>query len=156
MYELEPDNLSLEWGLFLLKYYHVNFDSVVVFEDREGCASELVLRFAPKITYVGVVTGQRWRLEKIEDYVFKEYGYQIEVAETFSKLHPMGKKILLWSGDVIRGLTPLTLPVNSVWMDASRKMRQDKIARFNNKQHYCHLNIEKFLHDFLYKSCIVK
>ena len=156
LYEFTPDNLSVEWGLFLLRYYRVDFDGVVIFEDREGNASELVLEFAPRISYVGVVSRHRWRLEPIEEYVLEEYGYQIEVADTFSKLHPRGERLLLWTGDEMHGLTPLTVPKNSMWFDASREIPRDRFARFYNKQEYNHLNIEKFLRDFGYKSCIVK
>lgn len=144
LYGLEPDNLSLEWGLFMLQYYGIKFDGIVIFEDRESCVADLVLRFAPKMSYVGVVSGRRWRLEETENYVLEEYGYQIEVADTFTKLHPKEGRLLIWTGDEMKGLTPLTLPQNSVWLDASRRDAKARYARFTNKQICNVFNIEKF------------
>ena len=156
LFGLKPEPFSLEWGLFLLEYYKVDFDSLVVFEDRELDAQELVLRFAPRIPYVGVVTKERWRWEEVEEYIASEYGYQIEVGSTFTKLHPQGEKLLIWSGDEIRGLSPLTIPSGCVWLDESSGMGQSHFAMSNYKKKINRLNLEKFLHDFAKRSCIVR
>lgn len=144
LYGFEPDTLSTEWGLYLLRYYKIDFDGLVVFEDREECASELALRFAPSTSYIGVVSARRWRLEETEDYILEEYGYQMEVADTFTKLHPKEGRLLIWTGDEMKGLTPLTLPQNSVWLDTSRRDAKARYARFTNKQICNVFNIEKF------------
>ncbi|MBQ7358901.1 MAG: hypothetical protein IJW63_02260 [Lachnospiraceae bacterium] len=155
LYGLKPGVLSLEWGLFLLDFYRPTFDSLVVFEDREMDAQDLVLRFAPCLPYVGAVTAHPWRWEEVAEYIQEEYGYQIEVACTFTKLHPMGKRVLLWSGEQMRGLSPLTIPRDSIWLDTrcDRTFRQmlDKRQKSKIKT----LNIHDFLHEFSGKSCIV-
>lgn len=153
LYGLIPDNLSVEWGLFLLRYYQATFDAVVIFEDRENQAQELARRFAPGCLYVGVVTNERWRWEETEEYILEEYGYQIEIACSFASLHPKGKRLMIWSGSEIRGLTPLTIPEESIWLDTTVGARESMFRRMRNKK-INRLNIEGFLQDFLHKSCI--
>lgn len=156
LYGLKPDNLSLEWGLFLLRYYRAESDGVVLFEDRELPAQDLALRFAPHSLYVGVVTKERWRWEEVEDYILGEYGYQMEISDTFTRLHPKGERLLLWTGNDIRGLTPLTIPQGSIWLDTTVGAEENKMKTINRKKKINRVNIMKFLHDFVGKSCIAR
>lgn len=155
LYGRKAEPLSLEWGVFLLKYYNLDFDGLVVFEDREIDAQELTLRFAPKIPYVGVVTKDRWRWEETEEFIACEYGYQIEVANTFTRLHPKGKRLLIWSGEEIRGLTPLTIPERCMWIDVGTEGYHKMFHEVSRKKKINRVNLEKFLRDFSGKCCIV-
>lgn len=156
LYGLKPGVLSLEWGLFLLDFYRPVFDGLVVFEDRELDVQDLVLRFAPCLSYVGVVTNHQWRFEDVAEYINEEYGYHVEVAPTFTRLHPKGKRILLWTGEEMRGLSPLTIPQESIWLDACCNRTIWQILGVERKRRIINLNMEKFLRDFVGKSCIVR
>ncbi len=155
LYGLRPGCFSLEWGMFLLDFYRLSFDGLVVFEDREMDAQDLVLRFAPCLPYVGVVTPHQWRWEEVAEYIHEEYGYQVELASTFTKLHPKAKRLLLWTGEDMRGLSPLTIPQGSIWLNSRCDRAFGQFACDGRKRKIKVLNITDFLHDFCGKSCIV-
>lgn len=148
-----PENLSIEWGFFLLDFYRPRFEGVVIFEDRHMDVQELALHFAPFMPYVGVVTANPWRLEEVSEYILEEYGYQIEMASTFARLHPRRGRLLLWAGREKRGLSPLSIPSNSIWLDVCCENSRNDYALAIRKKKVKYMNLFCFLQDFEWKSC---
>ncbi|MBQ9122795.1 MAG: hypothetical protein IJY10_04795 [Lachnospiraceae bacterium] len=148
-------NLSAEWGLFLLEYYGISFEGMILFEDRQMDAQDLALQFAPFTPYVGVVTPKEWHWEEVSEYIQEEYGYEVEVASTFTRLHPGKGTILLWSGEERRGLSPLNIPRESVWLDTCCDRTNRDFLQAIRKKKINYLNLWRFLREFGGTSCNV-
>ncbi|MBD5459662.1 MAG: hypothetical protein HDR26_01780 [Lachnospiraceae bacterium] len=111
-----PEPLSGEWILFLMEYYKPVFDGLIVLQDREMEAEDLILRHARKTRYLGVATANAENWQDIVEDLSEEYGFMLDVAEKFKGLHFHGENLLIIAGNETYQAAPALLPKGSVWL----------------------------------------
>lgn len=111
-----PEPLSGDWVFFLMAYYKPVFDGLIVLQDREMEAEEIILRHARKTRYLGVATEnpENWQ-DMVED-LSEEYGFLLDVAQEFKGLHFHGDSLLVIAGSRTYQAAPALLPKNCVWL----------------------------------------
>lgn len=142
--------LPLEWVLCLINYYALRFDGLVVLQDREMDAEELVFRFAKGTRYIGVVTGDRNTWEEAAETLSEEYGFWPEVAERFQDLHLTGSRILFIGGKKLYQATPSMLPPECVWLDTDVQGETGKSLCINGNN-VKYIEIRGFLQEMFRK-----
>lgn len=111
-----PEPLSGEWIVFLMEYYKPVFDGLIVLQDREMEAEEIILRHARKTRYLGVATSNPESWEDIVEDLSEEYGFLLDVAEDFKGLHFHGNSLLVIAGSQTYQAAPSLLPKGCVWL----------------------------------------
>lgn len=109
--------LSLEWILLFVEYYGLQFDGLVILQDREMDAGELVYLFAQKTKYLGVVTAEPEAWQEMAEELTEEYGFLLDVAERVGKLHLGRGRLLFVAGARLFGAAPSAIPPGSIWID---------------------------------------
>ena len=87
--------IGMEWILFLLAYYDVEFDGFVLIQDRETEAEELIRYFAPKVAYLGVVADFFFDWDEVEESLSEEYGLVLDIERSIEDLHVKGERVLV-------------------------------------------------------------
>lgn len=94
----EREPIGLEWILALVEYYSIKFDGLVLVQDREMEAEELIRHFASSVPYLGVIKTFNSDWDEIEEDLSMEYGLTIDIQESYDKLHVKGNKTLIVIG----------------------------------------------------------
>lgn len=118
---------SIEWILLLLAYYHLDFDGLLVLQDREMEAEELIRRFARGTRYLGVVTNQPDMWLDTAEELSEEYGFLLDVVTEFKQHHYRGEKLLIIAGSRIYGAVPSQIPPGSMWLDTDPGSEKGRI-----------------------------
>lgn len=143
--------LSEEWIFFLLRYYGVWFDALLLLEDRELQTESFIRYFVENTRYIGILTENPGEFSELSEELLSEYGFLLDVAGDIRGLCiPSGKKLLL-AGENVHGITPATLPKNSVWLSILPNGGEGKrlCARRNDAGY---LDIRGFLKDIAEKE----
>ena len=109
--------LSLEWILFFMTYYAWDFDGLLILQDREMAAEELVRHFAPGTKYLGVLTDAPDKWQDLADELAEELGCLLEVNRDWKEQHYGGQKLLVIAGSKGYGVHPSRLPRGCVWFN---------------------------------------
>ncbi len=94
----EREPIGLEWILTLIECYSVEFDGLVLIQDRELEAEDLIRYFAATVPYLGVVKDFSADWDEIEESLSMEYGLTIDIKDDFNELHIKGDKTLVIIG----------------------------------------------------------
>ncbi len=109
--------LPLFWIRFLIQYYSITFDALVLLDDREMEIEELVAEYVPKSRYIGIATDNREAYETIKEELLEEYGFLLDVSTDYKGLHvPKKEKVLVVAGENIYGMTPAMVPGACNWI----------------------------------------
>lgn len=103
----DREPIGLEWILTLVEYYSLEFDGLVLVQDREMEAEELIRHFAASVPYLGVIKDFNSDWDEVEDDLSMEYGLTIDIQEVYDELHVKGDKTLIVVGtkeELPRGL----------------------------------------------------
>lgn len=112
---VEP--LPWEWVQFLMSFYQIHFDALVLLQDREMEAFQIVQHYAKDTYYLGVATSHPKEWEEMEEALSGEYGFLLDVSETLNGLHiPPKTRTLILAGEKVYGATPAMLPEGCVWI----------------------------------------
>lgn len=151
---MEPP--SEEWLLFLLRYYEVNFDALLILEDRELETEAWVRRYAGGTRYIGILTADAGRYEELTEALWEEYGFLLEVTGEAKGLHlPKKGTLLVLAGTELYGMTPSLLPPDTFWLNAAAQTAAGRrICAAAEKVRY--LDRRRFLKEILSKDCIFK
>lgn len=109
--------LSLEGLLFLIRWRQITFDAMVILQDRELDTEALLGEYVRDTRYMGVVAESGDALAGTADALWEEYGFLLDVAVEFKRLHvPAGRKMLVVAGESLYGLTPQQLPTGTAFV----------------------------------------
>lgn len=121
--------LSMEWSLFLLQWFRTmqsrkelwwqDFPKALLLAaDFHVNAEEWVRLFARRTRYIGILTDDPRALEELQEDIYEEYGFLIEIGSDIRKLHlPDGDRgLLLVSGGELGLIKPAALPHSCVWL----------------------------------------
>ncbi len=116
----KPEPLPLSWLLFLIGYYRLTFDSLILLADRDMDIETLTAGYVQKARYIGVATADSGMLEAYREVLSDEYGFILDVAEDYKSLHvPKKGQVLVIAGENLYGATPAVLPANCVWLSTA-------------------------------------
>lgn len=90
--------IGIEWIFTFIEYYSLEFDSLVLIQDREMEAEELIRHYAEGIPYLGVVKDFISDWETVEDSLSMEYGLTLDIQSEFDALHIKGERTLIVLG----------------------------------------------------------
>lgn len=103
--------LSLEGLLFLMRWQQITFDALIVLQDRELETEAILAEYVRDTRYIGVVSAGEEAFFETKEVLLEEYGFLLDVAAEFAKLHvPAKGKTLVIAGAELYGTTPLQLP----------------------------------------------
>lgn len=138
--------INIEWILLLIEYYTLKFDSLVLVQDREMEAEELIRCFAAEIPYLGVVEDFISDWETVEDGLSMEYGLTIDAQKDFRMLHIKGKKVLVVLGAGTKLPANAVIPRGSIILSTEGRRRHGEWQEFKEKN-IRYVDIENFLRD---------
>ncbi|MBE5868279.1 MAG: hypothetical protein E7293_04870 [Lachnospiraceae bacterium] len=145
MLERGTEPLSLEWILFLLAYYHLDFDGLLILQDREMDAEEMIRHFAPVTKYLGVITKQPEKWQDVAEELSEEYGFLLDVVTEFGGHHYRGEKLLVVAGRENYQVSPDLIPEGSMWLSTDIGSENRKICAGAHKVAY--FDIKRFLRE---------
>lgn len=120
--ERQNDCLSTEWAFFLLSFYGISFDGLLLFEDPGICIGDWLFSFVRKTRYLGILTKDGERVEETVEQMYEEYGAMLHVYGKVSRCRfPDGCRTLFVVGEENFGLSPADVGENNVLL----LMRED-------------------------------
>lgn len=116
----KEEPLLLEGLLFLIRYRQITFDSLIILQDRELEAEELLAKYVRDTRYIGVVAGSEEEFAEVKETLLEEYGFLLDVATEFTGLHmPAKGNVLVIAGETLYGITPLQLPMGAAFVSTA-------------------------------------
>lgn len=141
--------LPWEWVLFLMAYYRVEFDALVILQDRDMEAWQMVQEYAAGTRYLGVATSRPGDWQDMTESLSEEYGFWLDVSRNVKNLHiPLHGKALVIAGEETYGAAPLFLPEGLIWIstDTEGGAGRNVCARIQGAEY---IGMKRFLRKFL-------
>ena len=150
--KMEPP--SEEWLHFLLHYYEIDFDALLILEERELETEVWVRQYAGGTRYIGILTADAGRYEELAEALWEEYGFLLEITGEAKSLHlPKKGTLLALGGTQLYGMVPSLLPAGTVWLNATAQTAAARrICAAAESVRY--LDRRSFLKEILSKDCI--
>ncbi|MBQ7956052.1 MAG: hypothetical protein IJ282_09920 [Lachnospiraceae bacterium] len=140
------ENLNKEWILVLMEYYHVQFDSLVLIQDRELEAEELIRYFAQDIPYLGIISDFGYDWDEVEEGLAGEYGLVLDIQKEFRFLHIKGKQPLIVAGEKMEKVNIAHIPAGSVVISINGRRGGGNILQDEGKN-IRYVDMERFLRE---------
>lgn len=149
--------IGMEWILFLISYYELMFDGLVLIQDRDMEAEELIRHFAPIVNYLGVVTDYFYDWEEVEESLSEEYGLVLDRGTGVERLHVKGDRILVIGsnmaepvGDVGVFIRKLSEQIGGeiIWLDTAGRGFLSKKEVIEERK-FIYVNMEHFFRETL-------
>lgn len=138
--------INIDWVLMLIEYYSLTFDGLVLVQDREMEAEELIRHYAADIPYLGVVEDFMSDWEEIEDSLAMEYGLTLDVQQNFENLHMKGERVLVVLGMGAEPPRNMDIGTESIII-ATEGKRGSQIRQDFPGKNIRYVDMERFLRD---------
>lgn len=141
--------LPWDWVLFLMAYYRVEFDALVLLQDRDMEAWQMVQEYAAVTRYLGVATSRPEDWQDMVESLSEEYGFLLDVSRSVKSLHiPLRGKTLVIAGEETYGAAPSSLPEGCIWIstDTEGGAGRNVCARVQDAEY---IGMKRFLRKFL-------
>lgn len=122
----QQEILSFEWALFLLRFFKVQFEAMLILEDSAFLAEEWVRQFVRATRYVGILADRPENYEEFSEELFWEYGFIPQIDDACHKLHLPSGKLLVVAAEKTYDVTPLRLPEGCVWLSLTPAFLEGK------------------------------
>lgn len=101
------DSLSAEGARFLLRYYGIKTEALLLLEDTSVRGEDWLYDYAGDTRYMGILTDRPGEQEEVADFLCEEYGIVLQVADRVGKWHiPDNTSCLFVAGEKWYGLRP--------------------------------------------------
>lgn len=101
------DSLSADWARFLLHYYGIKTDALLLLEDTAVRGEDWLYDYAGDTRYMGILTDRPEEQDETADFLYEEYGIVLQVADRVGKWRiPGGTSCLFVAGEIWYGLRP--------------------------------------------------
>ncbi len=112
--------ISHDWLLFLIKYYQVSFDALILLPDEEMETEDIIRRYVKNTRYIGIASEETEDILELRESLFQEYGCLIDVAADMKKLHiPAAGRKLAVAGEELYGAVPGLFKGAWVWISTN-------------------------------------
>lgn len=81
------DSLSAEGARFLLRYYGIKTEALLLLEDTAVRGEDWLYDYARDTRYMGILTDRPGEQEEVADFLYEEYGIVLQVADRAGKWH---------------------------------------------------------------------
>lgn len=81
------DSLSAEGAQFLLRYYGIKTEALLLLEDTAVRGEDWLYDYAGDTRYMGILTDRPGEQEEMADVLYEEYGIMLQVADRAGKWH---------------------------------------------------------------------
>lgn len=138
--------VGVEWILTFIEYYGLSFDGLVLVQDREMEAEELIRYYAAQLPYLGVVKDFMTDWEEIEESLSMEYGLTIDLQQKFEALQVKGQRVLVILGAGSELPETSRLKEGSIILSTDGRRREKDGQRIRGKN-IVNVDMERFLKD---------
>lgn len=138
--------IGVAWILTFIEYYCLSFDGMVLIQDREMEAEELIRHYAGELPYLGVVRDFMTDWEEVEESLSMEYGLTLDLQKKFELLHIKGERLLTVVGTGAEIPDPERLRAGSVILSTEGR-RTEKDRRVFDEKKIINVDMERFLKD---------
>lgn len=133
----KEEPLSLEGLLFLIRRQQITFDALIVLQDRELETEAILAEYVRDTRYIGVVAAGEEAFLEEKEALLEEYGFLLDVAAEFAKLHiPAKGKTLVIAGAELYGTTPLQIPSGTVFVSTVVSGEAKRLCARAKEVHY--------------------
>ena len=111
----QNDCLSTEWAFFLLTFYNISFEGLLLFEEPGVCTEDWFFSYAGNTRYLGILTRDTGRVEQLAEQLYEEYGAMLHIYAGVSHCRFREScRTLLVMGEETYGLMPVYVGENNV------------------------------------------